>query len=425
MIWTPPTPHTNLPLQAYTKSYAMQIAHMCDIKKNTSRSQEIVLKRRRAAFLFTHMSFLFQLRFLSQIHRVEAYLWFIFRRTKPDKRFAFTCDANKPFGLPLGLCFKELSNIHHAASPGRIMRCEWNELFDASKSVVGPLPLPDSQYVDPGKGDVVTQMQEIVEHRALAGSELHWQEMHDKWQMGPELTDDVLEHILVNSPCRISVLLSMTPSQIVNLNLSSQAIDAVHHDFEGCADMLRSLNAKEFTVLRTRAAAIWWLLLTAGAKIKKVTDKEFGEDQSLLLDAGIYVEPKAQHAESEQNDLLSRVLRVMIQLDMENTLTSQHTVRNYLLADDERSDAVSAILDDVNVKLGNAFINAIVARETLNAIMDGKIGGVIYSRLGILFLFLFLFFASCLIRSLIRKGLHLQGTCSNGSRTRRTQIRVK
>jgi hypothetical protein len=270
------------------------------------------------------------------------------------------------------------------------MRCEWNDikLVDASKSVAGPVPLPDPQYVDPGKGDVVTQMQEIVEHRALAASELHWQEMHDKWQMGPELTDDVLEHILVYSPCRISVLLSMTPSQIVNLNLSSQAIHAVSEDFEGCAEMLRTLNATEFTALRTRTAAIWWLLLTAGGRsnVKKVTDKEFGEDQSLLLDAGIYVEPKAQHAESEQNDLLSRVLQVMIQLDMENILTSQHTVRNYLLADDERRHAVSAILDDVEVKLGNAFINAIVARETLNGIIENRSGQVIYSRLGTQFL---------------------------------------
>jgi hypothetical protein len=222
--------------------------------------------------------------------------------------------------------------------------------------------------------------------------------MLDKWQMGPELTDDVLEHILVNSPCRISVLLSMTPSQIVNLNLSSQAIHAVSEDFEGCAEMLRSLNATEFTALRTRTAAIWWLLLTAGGRsncnVENVTDKEFGEDQSLLLDAGIYVEPKAQHAESEQNDLLSRVLQVMIQLDMENTLTSQHTVRNYLLADDERRHAVSAILDNVNVKLGNAFINAIVARETLNGIIENRIGQVIYSRLGTQFLLIFPAFTS-------------------------------
>ena len=36
---------------------------------------------------------------------------------------------------------------------------------------------------------------------------------------------------------------------------------------------------------------------------------------------------------------------------------------------DERSDAVGPILDDKKIVLGNAFINAIVARETLNDIM--------------------------------------------------------
>jgi hypothetical protein len=93
--------------------------------------------------------------------------------------------------------------------------------------------------MDPGKGDVMTRMHEIVEHRALAGSELHWQEMYEKWQSGPELRDDVLDHILVNAPCRVSVLLSIPPSQIVNLHLSSKALGAVKKDFEGCSDALR------------------------------------------------------------------------------------------------------------------------------------------------------------------------------------------
>ncbi len=162
---------------------------------------------------------------------------FLFLRTTPEKRLKST--NGLPFGCPLGEFIKkeELSNIHHAASPGAIMRCRLSEVRDDNMS--RPLQLPPPQYMDPGKGDVMTRMHEIVEHRALAGSELHWQEMYEKWQSGPELRDDVLDHILVNAPCRVSVLLSIPPSQIVNLHLSSKALGAVKKDFEGCSDALR------------------------------------------------------------------------------------------------------------------------------------------------------------------------------------------
>ena len=244
------------------------------------------------------------------------------------------------------------------------MRCKASEVTSSNVSFAMPAP----QYIDPGKGDVVTQMQEIVEHRALAACELHWQEMHDKWQSGPELTDDVLDHLLVYSPCRISLLLSMTPSQVVNLNWSENAIRAVSNDFEGCEDLLRSLPAREYPELRTRTAAIWWLLLTEGGSVKRVDDKGFGEDQGLLLDAGIFIEPKAQHGEEEQTDLLGRVARVMMQLDSENTLMNQHSVRDFILAD-ARRDVIQKLLCDAKVVLGNAFISAVVARETLNSIL--------------------------------------------------------
>jgi hypothetical protein len=97
-------------------------------------------------------------------------------------------------------------------------------------------------------------------------------------------------------------------------------------------------------------------------------DKEIEEDLELLLDAGIPIIPNQQQTESEQNELLNRVLRVFIQLDLENTLKSQQTVRDYLLADTS-CEAISEILKDPDVKLGNAFVNVIVASKTLSDIM--------------------------------------------------------
>jgi hypothetical protein len=123
-------------------------------------------------------------------------------------------------------------------------------------------------------------------------------------------------------------------------------------------------------VLRTRTAAIWWLLVTAAGRVQEefAGEKEFEEDQELLLDAGMQIMPNQQQTESEQNELLNRVLRVFIQYDLENTLKSQHTVRDYLLVDKSR-EAISEILKDPDVKLGNAFVSAIVAKNTLRDIM--------------------------------------------------------
>jgi hypothetical protein len=328
-------------------------------------------------------------RFLSQIHRLEAYIWFLFDRTEEDKRFTLESgDARVPYGFPLGHCLLELTqedNVHHAPNPGPLlMRPLMDMKAFVLKDVSVKIPLPVAHYVDPGKGDVVTQMQEIVEHRALASSELHWEEMYDRWQSGPDVTDDVLEHILVNSACRISVLLSMTPTQIFHLSLSHEAIDSVSRDFNACAHLLRSMSVDDFPVLRTRTAAISWLLLLAGASVssfKNEDDQVFADEQRLLLDAGLNVEPRAHHSETERVELLSRVTRPMIQLDMENTLTSQRGVLSFLLSD-ERLDTISAILDDPQVKLGNAFINAIVGSDTLKEIWKGTCGRVVFERLG-------------------------------------------
>ena len=86
----------------------------------------------------------------------------------------------------------------------------------------------------------MTQMQDIFEHRALAGSELHWEDLYRTWDTGLDgVTNEVLEHVLINSPCRLSVLLSLGEDQIVNLSLSKAAIDTIGKDFDNCKGLLR------------------------------------------------------------------------------------------------------------------------------------------------------------------------------------------
>ena len=203
-----------------------------------------------------------KVRFLSQIHRIEAYMWFLFQATEQEHRFrvflqgsgivleipsrAEETDAppiEAPFGWPLASAF-ELGraphvNVHNAASPGNVLRCPPKASYGKDSPLSVP-QLPDAQYIDPGKGDAVTQMQDIFQHRALAGSELHWEDLYRTWETGLEgVTNEVLEHVLMHSPCRLSVLLSLSEDQIVNLSLSQAAIEKIGEDFNNCKELLR------------------------------------------------------------------------------------------------------------------------------------------------------------------------------------------
>ncbi len=216
-----------------------------------------------------------KVRFLSQIHRIEAYMWFMFHATTKEQRFSCRVRFSQgngrpppqrevwkgffskpvevgetdeiveaPFGWPLASSF-ELgqapdANVHHAASPGSVLRCPLKASYNTGPPLPLPLELPEPQYIDPGKGDAVTQMQDIFEHRALTGSELHWEDLYRTWETGLEgVTNEVLEHVLINSPCRLSVLLSLGEDHIVHMTLSKEAIQKVGEDFNSCKDLLR------------------------------------------------------------------------------------------------------------------------------------------------------------------------------------------
>ncbi len=82
----------------------------------------------------------------------------------------------------------------------RTLDCCWVIFFFVTKRVF-PLAgkVPVIQYIDPGRGDAVTHMHEIVTHmheieenRTITSAE----ERFIKWESGPEIVDDVLDHIL-------------------------------------------------------------------------------------------------------------------------------------------------------------------------------------------------------------------------------------
>eukprot|EP00960_Hanusia_phi_P001531 44290-Hanusia_phi.AAC.1 len=196
-----------------------------------------------------------RVRFLSQVHRVEAYIHFLSKNTASTSAL-IDSEKNLPFGLPL-IQIADISNanVHCAHNPGKLLCVDLShgETFLQLNRSEYPM------YMDPGHGDAVIRHLEIIEHQSILGAELNWEEM---FVNGPEIdSDEVFKHICTHSSCRIMLLLSMNPSQIVNLKLSNEGMREIEKDFLECQDLLHELPRLQFGVLRSRTAAIWWLLL--------------------------------------------------------------------------------------------------------------------------------------------------------------------
>jgi hypothetical protein len=323
-------------------------------------------------------------RFLSQIHRVEAYIRFLSSRTHEEKQL-LDPHSQEPVGVPVSRCFRcdwktKFNNVHCGSGPGECM----SALFITDPSVreasAGKVQKPE--YSDPGRGDAVTNLQEILEHRAIKGDELNWEEMYTTWQSGPEnLTQAALDHILIHSPSRISILLSLPHIQIIRQKLSPDALSSIADDFEVTKSLIRQmpLTTAGNKELRLRFAAIWWLLLTAN-KIN-VTDESFAVDQKLLLEKDVTVKP------DEKKELLTNVAKALVQLDDAEALSRQQAVWEFVLNNDpENKTLVAKILDDGSITLGAAFISAACTTDALNAILHThRKGDVIFHRLGPVF----------------------------------------
>ena len=113
-------------------------------------------------------------RFLPQIRRLEAYFCFLWTRTLPDFRRSSPGNDKYPLGVPIAESFqdldksKSLDNTHTTWSPGRLLNSAL--CGGEGKFALRHAEVPQAQYVDPGKGDVVTHPQELVEKRALQGA---------------------------------------------------------------------------------------------------------------------------------------------------------------------------------------------------------------------------------------------------------------
>eukprot|EP00960_Hanusia_phi_P014676 434294-Hanusia_phi.AAC.1 len=316
-------------------------------------------------------------RFLSQVHRVEAYIHFLCQNTASTRALVDT-ETNLPFGLPL-IQIADISNanVHCAHNPGKLLcvdLCHGQTFLQ-----LNPSEYP--MYMDPGNGDAIIRHLEIIEHQSILGAELNWEEM---FVNGPEIdSDEVFKHICTHSPCRIMLLLSLSPSQIVNLKLSNDGVREIEKDFCECQDILHDLPRDQFGVLRSRTAAIWWLLLISGSSAV-LNNKCFEEDQILLLENGIFFETKKSDngvLMEERLKLYLSVAKAMISLDMVKTLSEQHAIRDFLMSEENKS-RIEELFKDKGVIIGRALMSVCLSKENLTKILQETYGSVMKSHLG-------------------------------------------
>ena len=181
-----------------------------------------------------------RLRFLSQLHRVEAWMCFMFSKTEPTRRLEAS-GQSWPVGFPIAACFTGISkNIHSAASPGGILSASLERIITAEEPMELSIPVP--QYMDPGRGDVVTHVQEIAERRAISGAELAWEDMFAQWENGPEIEDAVI----TPGPLSPSFPSPRPPAPQTTSTLSCMRF-SIHRDLLPPCQSLAHANSLTFT----------------------------------------------------------------------------------------------------------------------------------------------------------------------------------
>jgi len=324
-----------------------------------------------------------QVRLLGQIHRIEAYICFLFSKTKESQRYSSdeTQSPTVPLGTPLTQNFVVLDNTHVGYSPGKLLAAEFDP---ASAATMASVRSP--AYVDPGNGDAMLDMQEITEHKAISCEELHWNALVSRWKNGHDLQQHQMEHILNYSPSRISVLLSLSVHQIERIpELSRSAYEAVKCDFLDSKTLLRMPSTDHFRELRTRVASICWLIVKTGttlrdsdSKIDDLSTEFFLEDYSIMIEDGFKLNLEIC---PENLKLLSAFARAIIGLDRFDALTEQQTVASFIFSD-AYMEEIEKVLDFE--RIGAAFVWACVAHERVKAIIEGKGGKAIFQRFGAL-----------------------------------------
>ena len=183
----------------------------------------------------------------------------------------------------------------------------------------------------------------MLERQCLQNRELDWSAFSESWRTALDIKPslflqlaglgvDTLRLFLCLPPARaielgLTYLLDATP---MSGSLASEVTRKLLRDLDCVENLLAAASVGDHSELSSRVAAVKWLLLT-------VLPESFQQSRSMqMTEASIQdlVRSNVMLCPRGRSDLLMRVASMLISLDGNDVLNSQHEIKRFLLETD-------------------------------------------------------------------------------------------
>lgn len=256
-------------------------------------------------------------------------------------------------------------NISRTDNPGEILCSTLNSLRDDDIVIS---TCQESYYVDPGRGDSMTPLGDIIEQTAIRGGDLHWNEVYRSWVRTPEVSTPILLHLLQEAPSRLLLALSLSKTRMASLPLPDLVVQRLSQDLYALRKAITGPREEEATSrvaaeLQHRIAALAWSILKHQAARPSAlsTGKTKDDFPSLVRDflrSDLHFDFKSGNG--EDRNLEQRLIEILMQIDDPSTaLLKQPKVAEVILSSSEKDQRIvrHVVENTENLVMGAALLN--------------------------------------------------------------------
>ncbi|GBG31366.1 Rab-like protein 2A [Hondaea fermentalgiana] len=250
------------------------------------------------------------------------------------------CLEGQPAIRPM-CAFEDRLNISRTDNPGEILCSPLNAPLDTDAAISA---IREIYYVDPGRGDAMTPLSDIIEQTAIRGGDLHWNDVYRSWARTPEIPTPVLLHLLQEAPSRLLLALSLSKTRMASLPLPGLVVERLSQDLEAMRDAVTGPSQEKISTrvaaeLQHRVAALAWSILKhQAARPSAATIQNSRDDFSSLIQDFLRSDLHFDFKSGTKGDrvLEQRLILNLVQIDDPATaLLQQPKVAEVLLASSE------------------------------------------------------------------------------------------
>lgn len=235
-------------------------------------------------------------------------------------------------------------NIGRVDNPGEILCSKFGTKDDGRQVRV----------VDPGRGDSMTPLSDIIEQSALRGEDLDWNHVYNAWARTPEVSTPVLQHLLEESPLRLLLALSLSKTRMSSLPLNVQTVERLTFDLDCVRDSLGSAVENNEELLHRRAVLAWSLLKHQVAFGIDAQEQDFARLVNDFLKSDLFFDFKSGN---ESDNLKTKLIKTLVSLDFPpHALIAQpHVAELIFTSNTNEQKLVNDSLGSQQIKFGAAF----------------------------------------------------------------------